>query len=106
MSGIIVNVNPGVCGFKCRVEAILSGGKNVQIIITESECTMVQKLSELIGSISLKDLFTPLTKNPIFNAAEQAKCHIPCPVPIAIVKACEVALGLAVPKDVNISFIK
>ncbi len=76
MKGIVVNVNPGVCGFDCRIEAAPAGRRSVQIMITESDCTMVQKFSGLINDISIKDLFIPLTKNPIFNAAEQAGCHL------------------------------
>ncbi len=106
MESIIANVNPGVCGFNCRIEAEPAGRRSVRIMITESECTMVQKFSKLISDISLKDLFIPLTKNPVFNAAEQAGCHLACPVPVAVVKVCEVALGLAVPKDVSICLIK
>ncbi len=105
MEGVVANVNPGVCGFNCRIEAEPAGRRSVRIMIRESECTMVQKFSGLIEDISLKDLFIPLTKNPIFSAAEQAGCHLACPVPVSVVKACEVALGLAVPKDAAICFI-
>ena len=104
MKGIVVTVNPGICGFDCIVKAECSSKRHAKIMIIESACTLIQKFSELLNDISLKDLFVPLTKNPIFMAAEQAKCHLACPVPVAVVKACEVALELAVPKDVGICF--
>lgn len=105
MEGIVVNVIPGICGFDCIVKAERSGKRHAKIMITESACTLIQKLSGLLNDISLKDLFVPLTKNPIFMAAEQAKCHLACPVPVAIVKVVEVALEIALPKDAAICFL-
>ncbi len=106
MENICLNVKPGICGFNCVIKADVSGKKIARVKIIESDCTMVQKLSENLDKISIKDLFTPLTKNPIFTAAEQAGCHLACPVPVAVVKICEVTLGLAIEKDVNIVFQK
>ncbi|NOX33037.1 MAG: hypothetical protein GXP56_04775 [Deltaproteobacteria bacterium] len=106
MENIVINVNPGICGFDCRVKARQSGKRIARVRVTGSECTMIQNLANHLNDISLKDLFTPLTKNPIFMAAEQAGCHLACPVPVAVVKACEVALELAVPKDAGINFLK
>jgi hypothetical protein len=106
MAGVIVTVNPGVCGFDCIVNAEQTGKRVATVTITQSDCALIQKFSELISDISLKDLFIPLTKNPIFVAAQQAHCHLACPVPVAVVKASEVALGLAVPKDAVICFSK
>ncbi len=102
MEQVVVIVNPGVCGFDCQVLAERSDKRNARIKITESDCTMIQKLAENLQDISLQNLFVPLTKNLIFIAAEKAGCHLACPVPVAVVKASEVALGLAVPKDVSI----
>lgn len=42
------------------------------------------------------------TKKFIFLAAQKAGCHLSRPVPVAIVKASEVVLGLALPKDVSL----
>ncbi len=100
MEGVVVTVNPGVCGFDCQVKAEQSDKRNVSIKITESDCTMIQQLSRQLNDISLQDLFVPLTKNKIFIAAEKSGCHLACPIPAAVVKASEVALGLAVAKDV------
>lgn len=102
MAQVVVTVNPGVCGFDCQVTAERSDKRNARIKITESDCTMIQKLAEAVREISLQALFVPVTKNLIFIAAEKAGCHLACPVPVAVVKASEVALGLAVPKKVSI----
>ncbi|MDZ7695505.1 MAG: hypothetical protein U5R49_00790 [Deltaproteobacteria bacterium] len=44
------------------------------------------------------------TKNPVFLCAERARCHVACPIPVSVVKAAEVALGLALPKDATLTF--
>ncbi len=106
MEGVVVDIIPGICGFDCRVQAQRSEKRKAQISITGSECTLIQTLDQLINEISMKDLFIPLTKNPIFIAAEKANCHLACPIPVAIVKATEVALELAVSKDASICFVK
>ncbi len=106
MGGVVVNVNPGICGFDCIINAEQTGKRVAKIMITQSRCALIKKFSELLDDISLKDLFIPVSKNTIFLAAKQAHCHLACPVPVAVVKASEVALGLAVPKDAVICFSK
>jgi hypothetical protein len=104
MTPVIVNVNPGICGFECEVKAEPVGKRSVRIQISGSGCTLIETFSGQLHEITLQDLFVPLTKNQIFVAAQHARCHLACPVPAAVVKACEVALGLAVPKDAAICF--
>lgn len=104
MEKVTVSVNPGICSFLCQVIAIRKSRRVVTIEIVGSECKMINNLSESLPEIALADLFKPHTKNPIFQSTEQAHCHLCCPVPIAIIKAAEVVLGLAVPQDVKIQF--
>ncbi len=104
MKETIVCVDPGICGFVCIVKA--KGEKQkAGVKIIDSDCAMIQNLAKQVHTITLKDLFIPVTKNPIFIAAKQANCHLACPVPLAVVKACEVTLDLAVPKTAKIDFI-
>ena len=106
MKNVVVKVDPGVCGFPCTVVARPSGKKSAAIEILECGCTMVQKMSESLSEISLNDLFIPVTRHPVMTAAEKSKCHLACPVPAAVFKAAEVALGMAVPKDVILKIEK
>lgn len=101
---VSLNVDTGICGFPCRVKAWKTGKQAVGMEITGTDCEMVQKYSVTLDEITMKDLFLPLTRNPIFIAAEKACCHNACPVPSAVVKAAEVALGLALKKDVTVRF--
>jgi len=100
MEKVRIFVNPGICGFDCKVVAETSGKRKARVEIAESGCAMIRQYSEDLPDLGLQDIFVPLTKNVIFIAAEKAGCHLACPVPVAVVKACEVVLGLAIPKDV------
>lgn len=99
-----VNVNPGICGFACTVCARKLEERTVEIAIKGSECKQIQRLSELITQIGFRDIFVPLTRNPVFVGAEKAGCHLACVIPTAVIKVSEVALGLALKRDVVIQF--
>jgi len=79
-------------------------GKNSIRFEIQSDCDQIKKLARDLGEIGLKDLFLPLSRNPIFLCAEKSQCHLACPIPCSLVKAAEVALGLALPKGVMIKF--
>jgi hypothetical protein len=76
----------------------------VAIDISESECKQIRMLAGRLKEMSLKELFMPLTRNPVYAAAQQSGCHPSCVIPSAVLKAVEVALGMALPKDVQFRF--
>lgn len=78
--------------------------KTVRVEITESECKQIQRLSNHLSEISLRELFLPMTRNPVYIAAEKSGCHPSCAIPLAVLKAVEVAWGVALPRDVRIKF--
>ena len=98
-----MEVDPGICGFTCSINAYKDGKHTVRFEI-QSDCDQIQNLARDLGKISMKDLFLPLSRNPIFLSAEKSQCHLACPVPCSMFKAAEVALGLALPKRVMITF--
>ena len=106
METICILVEPGICGFSCQVEARRQDKQRAIIEITGSECELIQKLVKSLKEVSLNDIFTPHTRNPVFKAAELAGCHLTCPVPVAVLKAAEVALELALPQEACISFVQ
>jgi cell wall assembly regulator SMI1 len=105
METIRIDVEPGICGFCCQVQAWRQNKQRAVIEITGSECKLVQKLAESLTEVTLQDVFARHTRNPVFKAAEQAGCHLTCPVPVAVLKAAEAALELALPRDACISFV-
>lgn len=99
-----VTVNPGICGFTCHVKARKIEKKIVALEIAESECNQIQQFSGHLNKINLRELFVPVTKNPVYLSAEKSGCHPSCPIPVAVLKAAEVAMEMALPRDVMIQF--
>ena len=104
MNSISVEVAPGICNFTCKITASTEDKKKVQIDIQESECTLIQHFAEQVSEITFTDMFVPLTRNKVTTSAEKAKCHLACPVPVAVLKAAEAAMVLALPQDAHIRF--
>ena len=103
--GTYVAVEPGVCGFSCTVCAKKSVDGKIGITINDSDCELVREMLKQFHEITLKDLFSSLAENPVFNWAAHARCHASCLVPFAILKASEVEAGMALPRKAGIEFI-
>ena len=101
---IRVEADPGICGFPCVIEARKKGSRNVSLKISGSECKHIKRLAKVVEEMTLRDLFKPITKNPVYVSAQRAGCHPSCPVPVAVLKVAEVAMEMALPKDVRIKF--
>jgi hypothetical protein len=99
-----VVVEPGICGFSCTIRAETVNPRKVTVKIADSGCKQIQRLSNHLTEISLKELFLPVTRNPVYLAAEKSGCHPSCAIPLAILKAVEAALGVALPRKVRIQF--
>jgi hypothetical protein len=52
------------------------------------------------------ELRRPINQTTPYEVAGACKAHAACPVPSAILKAMEVAAGMALPADVSISIRK
>ena len=78
--------------------------KKLRFQISESECGQIKKLAAALQEMDWKDLFVPLTRNPVYVSAEKSGCHPSCVMPAAMLKAAEAAMGMAIPKDVNFRF--
>ena len=103
-SDTCASVDAGICGFACRIKAWKIDKRTVGLEISESECQQIQDYSELIRQLTLNEVFVPATRNPVYLAAEQSGCHASCPVPVAVLKAAEVAMEMALPRDASIRF--
>lgn len=99
-----VSVDAGICGFTCHVKAWQIDKRAVGLEISESECQQIQDFSELLSQLSLNEIFMPITRNPVYLAAEQSGCHPSCFVPAAVLKAAEVAMEMALARDASIRF--
>jgi hypothetical protein len=100
-----VLVNPGICGFGTVIEAVDFGGLvRLQIV---SECEYIKKLAKSLTEVSLQDMrdAKSFTENKVYEKATRYIRHFSCPIPCAIFKAIEVELGLALKKNVTITFV-
>ena len=97
-------VDAGICGFTCRIKAWKVDKKTVGLEISESECQQIQDFSEILSQLSLDEIFMPITRNPVYLAAEESGCHPSCPVPATVLKAAEVAMEMALARDASIRF--
>ena len=101
---VCVTVDPGICGFPCVIKARKTGDREVSLKISGSDCEQIQTLAERLTILSIKELFTPLSRNPVYISTEKSGCHLSCAIPVAVIKAAEVALDLALPQDAHIKF--
>ena len=101
-----VIIEPGVCGLTAVVTAHSEDGDEVTITV-ESSCKGVSGITEAIG-----DTFDPYEicfakpgSNPLYEyASENFPAHAGCPVIAGIVKCVEAECGLALKKNVSITF--
>lgn len=97
-------MDPGVCGFTCVIRARQAEKRSVAIEITDSECQQIKRFADRLETVSLRELFMPMTANPVYKAAQASGCHASCAIPSAVLKAAEVAMGMAVAKPVSFAF--
>lgn len=99
-------VKPGVCGLESKIIVNSDDGSTVDIII-ESACPHVKKMEDELQDLSgMGECFSKFSTSKVYETADKYCRHLACPVPTGIVKAIEVACGLALPRDVEIKISK
>ena len=69
-----------------------------------SECDMVSEMNSQLGELEWQDALETLADSPVYKSALEHIKHPACPVLVAIVKAIEVEVGVALPRDMVIRF--
>ena len=107
---IKVKINAGICGFTTMVNAEDKGNYNASFRL-ETECPNWKKVDDLLGAKNLnmmtelfKDKKTGVLNSEVIDIYLKTIPHVSCPVISGILKALEVSVGLALPKDASISF--
>lgn len=105
-----LNVFAGICGFSTKVIATDKGNYMAGLSI-QSECPNWQKLDQIFADKELNvmaELFknrkTGTLQSEIIDTALTSIPHVSCPVISGVLKALEVSVGLALPKDATITF--
>ncbi|MEA2007915.1 MAG: hypothetical protein U9O54_02250 [Chloroflexota bacterium] len=101
-----VKIDSGICGFHTQVEAESLENYKVKLSI-ESDCPDIQNLAENLKEVEAFSEISFRRGIPETLQKGQKYCaHAACPVPVGIIKAIEVAAGLALPKNVTFEIEK
>ncbi len=94
-----VKIDAGICGFHTTVES--KGLENYRVKLTiESDCPDIRNLAENLKEVEAFNEISFRKGIPETLQKGQEYCaHASCPVPVGIIKAIEVAAGLALPKN-------
>ncbi|AEG13712.1 hypothetical protein Desku_0062 [Desulfofundulus kuznetsovii DSM 6115] len=94
-----VEIFGGICGFNTVVSATAEQRRMVELKV-ESECPNWQKVQEQLKKVdAYKELFGKLHEGEVYRLSSPFIPHLACLVPAGIMKAVEVAAGLALPRD-------
>ena len=101
---VVLNVDPGACRLKSQVISWLDDDGLLQCRIT-SACKNVTDFGEGLGGMDpMIVLHLPFSENQVYLRAGVMLKHATCPVPLAVLKAMEVASGLGIKRDVHLTF--
>ncbi len=103
----VVTVDAGACGFQARITSRRDGRREVRVEI-KSDCEAATELGlklEKLGPFGMRDVMSKGTNgNRILATGMDTLSHAGCPVLAGIIKACEVEMGLNVPRSATIEF--
>jgi hypothetical protein len=96
-------VDAGICGFTALIEVSRLSSQTLRVVVT-SDWEMVSKMGEELTDIDWRDALNQREDCLLYKSLQQHIKHVACPIPIAILKAIEVEVGAALPRDVVIRF--
>jgi hypothetical protein len=98
-------IHPGNCGFTTTV-TVTKDGDNCKLSIS-SECKAIQKLAQELTEVNPYQEMSFRRNTPVILQMGAKYCtHSACPVPIGIIKAVELEMGMTLPMDVIIKLTK
>ena len=105
-----VEITGGICGFTTQVFAEDKTGYKASFRL-ESDCPNWKRVDAILGGKELnmmtelfKDKKTGTLNSRVLDVSLKTIPHVSCPVISGILKALEVSVGLALPKDAAITF--
>lgn len=102
-----IEVYAGVCGHSAVIDVTKVDEAHVQVVIT-SACDEITAMNPDLAQVQWKgkghEVFKRMTESAVYQSAAKHIRHTACPIPTAILKAIEVEVGIALPKDVTITF--
>ncbi len=106
----LVEVEAGICGFQTRIEAESDELQNVTFKVA-SGCEKARKFGEVLIAKGPVDGYAEIGEGSdgvvLATGREFMKgCCAACAVPVAAFKIMQVAAGVALPRNVNLSITK
>jgi hypothetical protein len=103
----IVKVMSGICGMITEIRATSDEQSGTVKLEFNTRCENIQQLADELDTVHPFEEIAFRGDGPktLRLAAKHCK-HAACPVPSGIIKAIEVAAGLALPKDASIQVSK
>lgn len=105
-----VEISAGICGFTTTVRCEDKGGYKA-VFQLESDCPDWNAVNEELGGEEInvmtelfRDRQTGTVNSQILDLALKTIPHVSCPVISGLLKALEVSVGLALPRDAAIVF--
>ena len=103
-----LEVQAGACGHSAKITVHKIDEYHVRVEI-ESLCDEITAMNPDLARLRWKgkghEVFRPMNDSAVYRSASTHIRHTACPIPSAILKAIEVEVGAAVPKDVTITFV-
>jgi len=97
-----VTVNPGICGLVSEITVEADEMQTCKVSIV-SACAAIKAMEAGLSEVDgYTECFARFSDSEVYKAAEAHCKHLACPVPSGIIKAIEVACGLALPKNAEI----
>ncbi|SMB99063.1 hypothetical protein SAMN00808754_2721 [Thermanaeromonas toyohensis ToBE] len=95
-------IDAGICGFITEVEVIAHDIMQAKVKINTT-CPNIQKIAAELTEVNpLEEIGNKNEGSRIREFFQRYSPHAACPVPSGLVKAIEVAAGLALPRDAHI----
>lgn len=98
-----VTVDPGICSFPIIIKAQSDDMQHVKLHIATGCASIQQAATELTEVDAFKELFVKLDQSTVYQILSKYVPHPSCPVYTGVLKAIEVAAGLALPKNASIT---
>jgi len=96
----LVTVEAGICGMYTTIKATADQPYGMVTLEITSDCPHIQKMAAELTEVRSTGEISYRGEGPrTLRAAAKHLPHAACVVPPAIIKAIEVAAGLALPKD-------
>jgi hypothetical protein len=105
-----VAIKAGICGFETVASATSADGQMVAFEV-DSDCEKIQRLAAALkekGPVDAYQEISPAAESVVMQTVRDSLkgCCAGCAVPVGLFKACQVASGLALPRDISIALSK